>query len=450
MLSRSLALILAFSGALLLRATAQSADGYTEQQLGGVALVKPQSWSGASDATVMEFKAYTDRTVKGTQGAGYYIFRSPAGNNRQVSASKVAELFIYPSAAVLNRVANDTDKQNLEKLIVQMKKLIATYPATASYINPKITQVEGELAQYASGKVKYDGEWMERTAHQREKAEQIVALIKADISRTRVASDYDMQSDPRYQALLAMKDTSVAPLLNDLVAFYDKKDRADQRTKLLAELNSKDTTFSEAQTAVMALKSLKPDEDPNAESFLKSWDASADAFEKITRSLKNTTAEFEKLFATDQIMTEFPVLPEALAKELPELSQSITDYQATKYPPQLELPPDLSASIKDFTKTYSPMQKNLAEHKLFEAKDALDSLIDPAAHIGKKTRAAFIKTQKYLVAQIAQFAKLRDEAKLLEGTSKPEEALAKYESAYSIVSDDAVAQQIELLKKTHP
>ncbi len=254
-------------------------------------------------------------------------------------------------------MANDTDKQNLEKLIVQMKKLIATYPATASYINPKITQVEGELAQYASGKVKYEGEWMERTAHQREKAEQIVALIKADISRTRVASDYDMQSDPRYQALLAMKDTSVAPLLNDLVAFYDKKDRADQRTKLLAELNSKDTTFSEAQTSVMALKSLKPDEDPNAESFLKSWDASADAFEKITRSLKNTTAEFEKLFATDQIMTEFPVLPEALAKELPELSQSITDYQATKYPPQLELPPDLSASIKDFAKTYPPMQK---------------------------------------------------------------------------------------------
>jgi hypothetical protein len=450
MISRSLALFLAFSGALLSIAAAQSADGYTEQQLGGVALVKPQSWSSANDTTVVEFKAYTDRTVRGTPGAGYYIFKSPAGNDRQISASKVAELFIYPSAAVLSRIANDTDKQNLEKLIGQMKKLIATYPATASYINPKIKQVEGELAQYASGKVKYDGEWMERTAHQREKADQIIALIKADISRTKVASDYDMQSDPRYQALLTMKDASVGPLVEELVAFYDKKDRADQRTKLLAELNSKDTTFSEAQTSVMALKSLKPEEDPNAESFLKSWDASADAYEKITRSLKNATVEFEKLFSGGELLTEFPVLPEALAKELPGLSKSITDYQATKYPPQLELPPDLSSSIKDFAKSYPSLQKQLADHKLFEAKDTLDSLVDPASHIGAKTRAAFIKTQKYLVAQISQFTKLRDEAKLLEGTSKPQEALAKYESAYSIVADDAVAQQIELLKKTSP
>ena len=81
----------------------QSGDGFSVQQRPGLALIKPQPWSKDSEAAVLEFQAFINRTADGTPGAGYYEFRTKQAGRRQVPVGRIVKLVVYPDVDQFRR-----------------------------------------------------------------------------------------------------------------------------------------------------------------------------------------------------------------------------------------------------------------------------------------------------------------------------------------------------------
>ncbi len=83
--------------------TAQSVGG-SVQEKAGIALVKPQPWAKDSEATVVEFQSYINRT-------GYYEFASKSGTKRQVPASKVVKVVEYSVPEQIQEMVTAEERQ---------------------------------------------------------------------------------------------------------------------------------------------------------------------------------------------------------------------------------------------------------------------------------------------------------------------------------------------------
>ena len=75
---------------------AQNTDGHVPVEKNGFALVKPQAWSSPAQASVLKFTAYTDRSARGTPGAGYFVFRLPNQTDRQIPVAQIVKVVPQP------------------------------------------------------------------------------------------------------------------------------------------------------------------------------------------------------------------------------------------------------------------------------------------------------------------------------------------------------------------
>ena len=143
--------------ALLLCLTAvtlrsQPGDGFSVRERAGVALVKPQPWSKDSEATVLEFQAFINRTADGTSGAGYYEFRTKNADRRQVPVGRIVKLVVYPDIQEFREIVTPRDRQALISRAEEMKAVVAKFPASRARLDPSIKKLNEELAQYRLGK----------------------------------------------------------------------------------------------------------------------------------------------------------------------------------------------------------------------------------------------------------------------------------------------------------
>lgn len=427
---------------------AQSADGFTVQKRGGIALVKPQPWSNNAEAIVMEFQSFTDRTVKGTPGAGYFEFHNQQGNKRQVAASKVVELFVYPQASDYPKIQDDADRQALDRILQKIKNLSATYPASRTYLTAPAKEITAEIAQYEAGKIKIDGKWLARAQHQREKARELAGQLKVDIVRAKPVRTFDLENDPRFASLqeLGATDATIEPMIKELLDFYKKTERNEQRQALLQKLSSPDTSPTAAQLAITTLKTLKPEEDPRTVAFLKQWETSTQVRQQLDQEIQRVTADIEASFKDLKNPQTPPPLPQKVSDDIAALNKRIRDYRVTNPPPQLDAPKKVSRALTAFEVEFPKLQQQFGEKKLFDAKSTLDDFAPLALDIGPNTAAWVDSLKEFTQKKTETFSKLRDEAKLLANSGKPLEAIAKYEEAYAIIPDPDVAQQIALLK----
>ena len=112
---------------------AQDRDGNTIVQTAGIALVKPQPWSKPSEAEVVKFSAFTDRTARGSAGAGYFVLRLPSGKDTQIPPARIVKLILQPKTPT--ELLEDSQRSELQKSIDEMKTAIAAVPAAGTVIS---------------------------------------------------------------------------------------------------------------------------------------------------------------------------------------------------------------------------------------------------------------------------------------------------------------------------
>jgi hypothetical protein len=100
-----------FAGSLL----AQSPDGHVAVEKSGFALFKPQPWSSPSQASPLKFTAYTDRSARGTPGAGYFVFRIANQTDRQIQVAQIVKVVTQPE--VPNNISNQAEYDQIKEAI---------------------------------------------------------------------------------------------------------------------------------------------------------------------------------------------------------------------------------------------------------------------------------------------------------------------------------------------
>ena len=440
--------------AILLCATAatlkgQSGDGFSVQERAGVVLVKPQSWSKDSDATVLEFQAFINRTADGTPGAGYYEFRTKNADRRQVSVGRIVKLVVYPDVRQFREIITPQDRQALVSKVEEIKAVVARFPASGNYLNPSIKNLNEELAQYDSGKVKTEGVWVPKEAFVKSQAIRLASLLRADIVRATPPSSLDLADDPKFIGLkeLAETNSDAKRLVTELSAQFEGLVRAEKRGDLLARLGRSGTSLAEAEAILNELKTLQPDEDPKSAASVKVWDsgittvrATSTEAEKISLSLERELAGFSAEDSPPQISPE-------LEEEISATSATITNFLATNPPSQLAGAVRQVAAVCTVGAEFRKLQMIFQEKRYIEAKDILDSLAHRADVVGPETARVVSGLRHQTVGKIDEFTRLRGEAKLLAASGRKPEALAKFEAAFSVIPDVDVGQQIAQLKQ---
>jgi len=449
-ISRISCLLMAFwiSVALPSALLAQAGDGFTVQERPGLVLVKPQAWSTDAELSMVEFLAFTDRTVKSNPGAGYYEFQTKLGDKRQIPASKVVELVVYPDLSQTADLASDEDRYTLSESIKKLQSVENRFPPAAKSLNPMIKKLSDDLAQYDSGKVRIGGTWSSRSSYVATQAQTLVAQLKSDIARADPPSSFDLKNDPRFLTLQGFAETNPAikAQVNDISSQYGQLARAEQRKKLLAKLANPKLDLEEAQGAVSQLRGLSPEEDPRSAAFLKTWDSAQ-------KTVKATAVDASKLaYSLEAELSAFrsediaPQLSPGLDRQISNFNDSMRIFLATQPPPQLLKEAAQALAVCEERETIKKVKADFADKQFLDAKDTLDAFAPMAGTVGPETTRVVAGLQHYSATRIDEFTKLREEANLLAGSGKKADALKKYEAAYMIISDPDVAEKIAVLK----
>lgn len=438
-------LLLVFCCSVLLVGKLHSQSAGKESNKPGIALVKPQPWAKDSEATVLEFQAYTDRT-------GYFEFTGKTGTKRQVQASKVVKLVLFADPTQIKEMITPEERQTVLTSITELKEAISKYPSTRTYLDPSVKSLEAEVAKYDGGQIKTKGAWIARDSYQKDQASNLANLLKADVVQAKPASSFDIVNDPKYIALKQMSasNSGVKTILEEITEVHGKRVREEKRKEILATLAAPSLSLTEAQSAVAQLKTLKPEEDPTSAAFIKSWTAASTTATEVENLAKPLVARLETELGAAKIDDAPPELSPELDKELTALRQKTTVFLATKPAPQLVSESAQALAAADSVATFKALKPLFGQKQFLQAKDTLDHFDRQAHLIGPQTERVVAELQRYVAGRIEEFSRLREEAKLLAGSNKPAEALAKYQAAYEVIPDNEVNTEITKLQGSAP
>ena len=429
----------------------QSPDGFTVQERPGVALVKPQAWLSNDEAKVMEFQAFTDRTVKSTAGAGYYEFRTAQNPKVQVAASRIVKLIVYPDPNQYPQLVKAEDRELIATEVNEMQSTLSEFPAIRSYLQPSLSKLQADLSRYDGGEVKVDGQWQSRESFLSAQINSLGTQVRGDIIRAKSVNSFDLASDTAYTSLqqLAKNSPGAQAMVTELSQLYAKRQRAEQRQDILDQLDQPSTNYVEARGAVERLRTMQPEEDPKSAAFLKKWDAEVAAMEALNTTAKPLAAALEKeLTATSNLIQEPPQLPLDLGTKLAALSGQARLFLAGSPSPVLLVEGRQPIAIYKTMDGFQKMRILFQQKHFLEAKDIVDPLVSKSAFVGPQTARVVVALQSYVISQIEQFTKIREEANLLLDSGKQAEALAKFQAAYEIIPDSTVGDEITMLKKS--
>jgi hypothetical protein len=430
----------------------QQADGFTLQQRPGIALIKPQAWSKPSDATVTEFVAFIDRTADGGSGAGYFELRTKQGFKKQVGLAKVVKLIVYPDPDQMKEIVQPEDRKALQISIDEIMGVIATYPATKTYLEPPLKKMTAETAQFDAGKVKTDGQWIARQDYDKNQALKLLGLLNADISRADPPGSFDLDNDPKFIALkkFSTANPSIKAQTEALAAAYGKTLRFEKRKAILARLTDPSSGMPAAQKAVTQLKALNPEEDPRSTAFVKAWDAGSVTVKDLAAQATKLAASLEEEMGSVQTEGTPPQLSPELDKDVSALNEKTALFVASQPPPQFITECKQAQAVCAMGTDFKKLNQIFQEKQFLVAKDILDNLSRQSANIGPQTSRVITVLQSFAATKIDEFTRLREEAKLLADSGKNAEALAKYQDAYSVIPDTAVDDEITKLKPPEP
>ncbi len=428
---------------------AQDPSGFTVQKKKGLAMVKTQPWSNPKDAVVVEFEAFSDRTVKGTPGAGYYEFQTKSQEKKQIAASKVVRLVIYPDPSQFTHLVETDERGAIAATVADLEKLVVEYPVTKTYVSGSINALQAEMARFDAGGIKVEGQWRNRESYRGAQAATIGRQLMADITAAKSASSFDLQADTRFIALneMAPRNADAAALVRQITEVYDGRVRAEQRNQILMIINSAGTTPSDAQAGIERLKTLKPSEDPRIDSVLKSWTEGKAAVDTANAAANALGAVMESEIKSSPADVP-PVFSLATTAQFKDLQSQIQIFLAASPPPALV---SLAAPARQAVAAWTgfvTVSGLFATKQFLKAKDALDEMSPAAASVGPLSKQAVTVLQRQAAAKIEEFSRLRQEGELLATSGKGPEALRKFEAAYAVIPDPAVSEMVTKLKNS--
>lgn len=444
LLVASAAAILAVAPCRAQSETNRVADG------GGIALVKPQTWSKEADATVLEFTGFTDRSAVGNAAAGYYEFKLKSGQTRQVPASRAVKVVIFPDLARITDVVTPADREKLAATLTSLQAVVAKFPATKAQLDPSIKAIGGEVAKFDADQVKAAGAWMPRKDYLAAQAREIAAVLQTNAGGP--AASASLESDPRFIALQEMgKESPEAKALADKLLTRQKfANRANERKTVLAQLAAQGLTIEAARGLVKQLAGLNPGEDPASRAVFEQWDNADRQLAAAAAIAGPAAADLEKQLSAVTDPVGPPPMADGLVTAASAASAKLEPLRGAGLPSQIESAADAGMAFSRYVTTMKKLPELTAAKSFFEADTALEQAMRDGEAIGPNAARVATALRRPVSAQIEAFVAARGEAGALAAAGKTKEALAKYRAAFAIIPDPAMGAKIAELEAAQP
>jgi hypothetical protein len=435
-----LALICAI--AALFPVHAQDRDGNTIVQTAGIALVKPQPWSKPSEAEVVKFSAFTDRTARGSAGAGYFVLRLPSGKDTQIPSARIVKLILQPKTPT--ELIEDSQRSELQKSIDEMKTAIAAVPAAGTVISEYLKPLQAIAGRYDAGEVMIrPDKWETHEKYRQLEIQKIEFRLRRAIADAKIKKDFDLNSNADFAKLteLAASDASLQARLDAMRLECAKLVSREEQDAILAKLQSP-LSPSAAAPLLDELKSLS-DPSPRTTSVLRQ----ADIAVELTKEIDALKLGIESLWNEESLSKGIlPTAPADLTSQIGSLTSKLAVFRAGSPPAGIWLPSpafDACVTLKDALPT---LQARLTERDYKAAIEGVTALMPSARQIGFKTTQALESIKSYADSQIAKFSTLVDEGNtLLNGTDK-NLAVAKFQEALAVMPDANLEKRISEIK----
>jgi hypothetical protein len=423
-------------------------DGYTWQETPGLALVKPQAWSKESQARVLEFEALLDRRATGSRGAGYIEFRISGDQTRQVDLSRLFKVVIYPDAGRIVELVTQEDRERVRGVVAEIEDVMERFPTTKRYLESRLRVFEQDIGRFDAGEVKVKGTWIPQSAYRQVQAGRLTEILKAELDSAPDGVVLDIESDPRYQELVAMGSTVPAAqkMARDIRDAYAVRERTRERAEILGELEDPSRPIGRCRELVARLRELEPEEDMEAASILEKWENSDTEAVALAKVAGELTAPMEEALSGIEDYAVAPQIPSEVAEPVASLARRMASLRAMNPPPQVLGETGDAEALIAVASAMAGLQTQLPENDFFAAKEALDAAAGGAPSIGPGAVSAVEGYQKLVTGRIEVFTKAREEARAHEEAGRTAEALAKYKEAYAAVAEAAIGERIAALE----
>ena len=421
---------------------AQDRDGNTIVQTSGVALVKPQPWSKPSEAEVVKFSAFTDRTARGSAGAGYFVLRLPSGKDTQIPSARIVKLILQPKTPT--ELIEDSQRSELQKSIDEMKTAIAAVPAAGTVILEYLKPLQAIASRYDAGEVMTSPDkWETRDKYRQSEILKVESRLRRAMADAKIKKDFDLNSNADFSKLteLAASDAALQARLDAMRVECAKLVSREEQDAILVKLQA---PLSPSAAAILLdkLKSLS-DPSPRTTSVLRQ----ADIAVELTKEIDALKLGIESLWNEESLSKGIlPTAPADLTSQIGSLTSKLAVFRAGSPPAGIWLPApafDACVTLKDALAT---LQARLTERDYKAAIEGVSALMPSARQIGSKTTAALESIKSYAEGQIAKFSTLVDEGNtLLNGTDK-KLAVAKFQEALAVMPDANLEKRISEIK----
>ena len=421
---------------------AQERDGNTIVQTPGIALVKPQPWSKPAESEVVKFTAFTDRTARGSAGAGYFVLRLPSGKDTQIPSARVVKLILNPKMPT--ELVDDSQRRELQKSIDEITAAIAAVPAASAALNDYLKPLQVAAARYDADEVMVGpNKWETREKNRQSEIAKIELRLRRAMTEAKIKKDFDLNSNADFAKLMELAETDAAlkARLDAMKVECAKLVSREEQDAILAKLQSP-LSPSAAALLLDQLKALS-DPSPRTTSVLRQ----ADVASALTKDIDTLKQSFESLWNEESLSTgALPDVPADTVAQIDALTSKIAVFHAGAPPAGIWLPSstfDACVAIKNALPT---LQVRLTERDYRAAIEGVNALSAPARQIGSKTTEALESLKSYANGQIAKFSALVDEGNtLLTGTDK-KLAVAKFQEALAIMPDANLEKRISEIK----
>ena len=438
MTSRICCFLLALLTVAALQAqTSVRADGRQAVEHTGIALVKPQKWSKPNEAVAVRFTAYTNR-------GGYFVLRSPSGQERQVWVEQIVGGKPLLTPDIPSQILTPADRNKIQAEIDELKQLVAKVPSAAIDIAQLSKPLVEAVQSYDAGEVRVDGFWEPVSKYREREFYLAEKQLQQSIDREPDKSQVDLDQNPKFNKLveLAKDNPAFQAKIEAFRGNLQKQALAEHRAQLLKQLSNPITPATDTQSLLEQLRAMK---NPDDQITLILQQASA--AEILNQQITKFQEAVETHFAGQAPADIPPPFPGELEFQNKILAEQISNFRASAPPAAIRLSEEKARALDEMANSFPKISPLLEQRNYSQALALLNRLTTPAARIGPRTEAVIAALKTSASQKADAFSKLRAEGETAEKSGNAKDAIAKYTAAIEISPNAELSAKIEQLQK---
>ncbi len=435
--SRLIGLFLVLVTSVTLSAQSQlSGDGRQAVQKSGIALVKPQKWSKSNEAVPVRFTAYTNR-------GGYFVFRTPSGQERQVWVDQIVGSKPILEPEMPDDILDSAQRNALQTQITELKSLAAQSPSAAIELGQYAKPFIEALQRYDAGEVRVNGTWEPASKYRASQFYAAQVVLQKSIEQEVDKSKFDLEENSNFKQLveLSKNDASLEAKVQAIRDDFQKKALSERQHKIIDQLTNPHTTEPEAQSLLKELDAFK-----NPDEKTKTILQQAVTAELLDQEIQKIKTALENHFVGQSPSETPPKLPINLELEIQILAGQISTFRMTSPPVGIRISDATARAIAEISSGLPKTTSLFEQRNYVEAATLLTNLNSQAANIGPATQQVIIALQVAATKKVDLFTKLRSEGDTEEKAGNIPAALEKYNAALEISPNADLSAKIEQLK----